>query len=144
VRVAARFTDHLGKFVIHCHMLDHEDHGLMAQFKVVDSAAAQPASDAVAKRRAGLSPSPTDHDFGLPAPSSVRGRRVSFTPAVPEGEDVRVVQVYVNGELARTLEGGRARRRVSVRGPADGPFRVTVVGTTADGRPLAAARQYGS
>ena len=26
---------HLGKFVIHCHMLDHEDHGLMAQFEVV-------------------------------------------------------------------------------------------------------------
>jgi FtsP/CotA-like multicopper oxidase with cupredoxin domain len=27
--------DDLGKFVIHCHMLDHEDHGLMAQFEVV-------------------------------------------------------------------------------------------------------------
>jgi FtsP/CotA-like multicopper oxidase with cupredoxin domain len=35
VKVAARFTDHTGVFMIHCHMLDHEDHGLMAQFKVV-------------------------------------------------------------------------------------------------------------
>lgn len=36
VRVAAKFTDYLGVFMIHCHMLDHEDDGLMAQFAVVD------------------------------------------------------------------------------------------------------------
>ena len=35
VTVAARFTDYTGKFMLHCHMLDHEDHGLMAQFKVL-------------------------------------------------------------------------------------------------------------
>jgi spore coat protein A len=35
VVVAGRFADHLGKFVVHCHMLDHEDHGLMSQFEVV-------------------------------------------------------------------------------------------------------------
>jgi FtsP/CotA-like multicopper oxidase with cupredoxin domain len=35
IRVAAHFTDFTGKYVIHCHMLDHEDHGLMAQFKIV-------------------------------------------------------------------------------------------------------------
>ncbi len=35
VVVAGHFSDHLGKFVIHCHMLDHEDHGLMSQFEVV-------------------------------------------------------------------------------------------------------------
>jgi FtsP/CotA-like multicopper oxidase with cupredoxin domain len=33
--VAGHFSDHVGKFVIHCHMLDHEDHGLMTQFEVV-------------------------------------------------------------------------------------------------------------
>jgi spore coat protein A len=33
--VAGHFSDHTGKFVIHCHMLDHEDHGLMTQFEVV-------------------------------------------------------------------------------------------------------------
>jgi hypothetical protein len=33
--VAARFTDYTGEFMLHCHMLDHEDHGLMAQFDVV-------------------------------------------------------------------------------------------------------------
>jgi FtsP/CotA-like multicopper oxidase with cupredoxin domain len=35
VKVAARFTDYTGEFMLHCHMLDHEDHGLMAQFEVV-------------------------------------------------------------------------------------------------------------
>jgi spore coat protein A len=36
VVVAGRFSDHPGKFVVHCHMLDHEDHGLMSQFEVVE------------------------------------------------------------------------------------------------------------
>ncbi len=35
ILVAGHFVDYLGKFVIHCHMLDHEDHGLMTQFEVV-------------------------------------------------------------------------------------------------------------
>ncbi|MGB8649221.1 MAG: multicopper oxidase domain-containing protein [Mycobacteriales bacterium] len=35
VEVAARITDHLGPFLLHCHMLDHEDHGMMATFEVV-------------------------------------------------------------------------------------------------------------
>ena len=33
--LAGHFVDYTGKFVIHCHMLDHEDHGLMSQFEVV-------------------------------------------------------------------------------------------------------------
>lgn len=35
VKVAAKFTDYTGLFMLHCHMLDHEDHGLMGQFDVV-------------------------------------------------------------------------------------------------------------
>ena len=35
IRVAGHFSDYTGKYVIHCHMLDHEDHGLMSQFEVV-------------------------------------------------------------------------------------------------------------
>ncbi len=33
--VAGHFSDYTGPYVIHCHMLDHEDHGLMSQFNVV-------------------------------------------------------------------------------------------------------------
>jgi len=35
VLVAGHFSDYTGRYVIHCHMLDHEDHGLMSQFEVV-------------------------------------------------------------------------------------------------------------
>lgn len=35
ILVAGKMADYTGKFVIHCHMLDHEDHGLMSQFEVV-------------------------------------------------------------------------------------------------------------
>jgi spore coat protein A, manganese oxidase len=35
VVVAARFTDYTGVFMLHCHMLAHEDDGMMAQFAVV-------------------------------------------------------------------------------------------------------------
>ena len=35
ILIAGHFADHTGKFAIHCHMLDHEDHGLMGQFEVV-------------------------------------------------------------------------------------------------------------
>jgi FtsP/CotA-like multicopper oxidase with cupredoxin domain len=40
VDVAATMTDYLGSFLIHCHMLDHEDHGMMSAFEVVKPGAA--------------------------------------------------------------------------------------------------------
>ena len=30
-----KFTDHVGKYVFHCHMVEHEDDGMMSQFEVV-------------------------------------------------------------------------------------------------------------
>ena len=35
VVVRMRFTDFVGKFVFHCHILNHEDHGMMATIEVV-------------------------------------------------------------------------------------------------------------
>ncbi|HVV75704.1 MAG TPA: multicopper oxidase domain-containing protein [Mycobacteriales bacterium] len=35
VVVAGKFTDYTGVFMLHCHMLDHEDDGMMTQFAVV-------------------------------------------------------------------------------------------------------------
>ena len=34
ILVAGHFSDYTGPYVVHCHMLDHEDHGLMSQFEV--------------------------------------------------------------------------------------------------------------
>jgi FtsP/CotA-like multicopper oxidase with cupredoxin domain len=46
ILVAGHFSDYTGKFVIHCHMLDHEDHGLMTQFEVVRPGRAPGGGDA--------------------------------------------------------------------------------------------------
>lgn len=39
VLVAAKFSDHLGPYMIHCHMLDHEDGGMMTTWEVVEPGA---------------------------------------------------------------------------------------------------------
>lgn len=39
VEVKLRFTDHVGKYVLHCHVLEHEDMAMMSQFEVVPSGA---------------------------------------------------------------------------------------------------------
>jgi len=36
ILLAGHFADYTGKFLIHCHMIDHEDHGLMTQYEVVE------------------------------------------------------------------------------------------------------------
>ena len=33
VRVILRFPDYAGKYMYHCHMLEHEDAGMMAQYE---------------------------------------------------------------------------------------------------------------
>jgi spore coat protein A len=35
VEIKLKFTDHLGRFVFHCHILEHEDASMMAQIEVV-------------------------------------------------------------------------------------------------------------
>jgi FtsP/CotA-like multicopper oxidase with cupredoxin domain len=35
IAVGAKFTDHLGRFLLHCHMLSHEDHAMMTTFEIV-------------------------------------------------------------------------------------------------------------
>ncbi len=34
VKVALRFKDHTGKFIYHCHNLEHEDMGMMRNYEV--------------------------------------------------------------------------------------------------------------
>src|SRR6266446_6685538 len=37
-----KFTDHIGLYMLHCHIVEHEDDGMMTQFEVVRSAAPRP------------------------------------------------------------------------------------------------------
>lgn len=43
-RVIARFDDYMGRYPYHCHILEHEDHGMMRQFEVVGPPAGIPAN----------------------------------------------------------------------------------------------------
>jgi spore coat protein A len=38
VTIDAQFTDHVGTYVFHCHVLEHEDHSMMGQLRIVDLA----------------------------------------------------------------------------------------------------------
>src|SRR5438094_6055319 len=37
-----KFTDHVGKYMLHCHILEHEDDGMMGQFEVIAPATPTP------------------------------------------------------------------------------------------------------
>jgi spore coat protein A, manganese oxidase len=39
VEVKMKFTDHTGRYVFHCHVLEHEDNAMMGQFEVVAASA---------------------------------------------------------------------------------------------------------
>lgn len=43
--IGTKFTDHLGPYMIHCHMLAHEDHGMMTNWEVVPEGGATPPED---------------------------------------------------------------------------------------------------
>ncbi len=143
IRVAGHFSDFTGKFVIHCHMLDHEDHGLMTQFEVVE-AAAQPAGDEVARRRRGEIPAHSRPvSLGLPEAIAPGAAAVDFTPTAPAGERLSRLDLAVNGEDRLSLAGAEIGRPIAlplVSGPLT---RVTAVGRTADGRLIGATRDYG-
>ena len=56
--VGAKFTDHVGRFLIHCHMLSHEDHAMMTTFEIVapgngdrDARSSSASADAVVRDR---------------------------------------------------------------------------------------------
>ena len=68
VDVAATFTDYPGLFMVHCHMLDHEDHGMMAQFEVLEQHAAD--RDPIRTDRAGRSPPAGPGTRGWPSLAS--------------------------------------------------------------------------
>ncbi len=51
IAVGTRFTDHLGRFLIHCHMLSHEDHAMMTTFEIVAPGLGRPFRAAVRRRR---------------------------------------------------------------------------------------------
>jgi spore coat protein A len=80
VVVAARFTDYTGVFMVHCHMLDHEDDGMMAQFAVVKMpGAALPAGYFLDASR-NPAPPARDLSMSMSMPTSIANARPPSPP----------------------------------------------------------------
>jgi hypothetical protein len=87
--VAAKFTDYTGVFMLHCHMLAHEDHGMMTQFAVVKRHAKHlPAGYYLTSGRYGGAQSEHATSASMPMsmdmPMTAAMRKSMSLPAVPE------------------------------------------------------------
>ena len=45
IKFRTKFADYVGRSVYHCHILYHEDHGMMGAFDVVDARGIGPGPD---------------------------------------------------------------------------------------------------
>lgn len=59
-----KFSDNLGPFVLHCHVLEHEDDGMMSQYNVVEP----PSTPTATPTPAAPSPTPTPSPTKTPVP----------------------------------------------------------------------------
>jgi len=156
VIVAARFPDYTGDFMLHCHMLEHEDNGMMTHFRVVgaggkepppeipyrEEGAAGPGGTAPDRRRARRTARRRGPSLGLPSDRRCRRtNRLAFRLKAPRGQRLRSARVLVNGKRVRTLRGRALRGRMVLRG-LPRRARVTVVATTRSGRRIVVRRTY--
>src|SRR5262249_11510907 len=80
IELLLKFTDHVGRFVIHCHMLEHEDDGMMAQFEVVT-----PTPTPTATPTSTATPTYTTTPTDTPTATSTPMPTATPTPAAPPG-----------------------------------------------------------
>lgn len=93
-----KFTDHTGRFIIHCHFLEHEDSGMMTQFEVVDS-----------------TPTPTPTGTTTPTPTPTPSPTETPPPATDSDGD----------GVANSIEiacGSNPGNEASLPERVDGPF----------------------
>jgi hypothetical protein len=110
VVVKLRFTDHLGAFVFHCHVLEHEDNGMMARFVVGTDPEPDPEP-------ATQPPPPTAPDTA-PVADSVPPATVDTTSASRADLGLRWLRPT---RLLRTGRSTRMRLQVRASGAAPSP-----------------------
>ena len=119
VEVKLRFTDHVGRYVFHCHVLEHEDDAMMGQFEVVPAAAPPPTGYV---RPKGATPLriplvPAYRPCG--SPNLEHGPPLAFGscgPPVQESDELTVGTPDSNGQPANST--GSVRTDVVVGDPA--------------------------
>ena len=90
VVIAGKLSDHLGHYMLHCHMLQHEDHGMMTAFEVVPAgegdAVAVPGVEAAL---AASVPDPAARAVVRRVIEAARDGRPAPRTALPTAADVR-------------------------------------------------------
>jgi spore coat protein A, manganese oxidase len=84
VAVGTKFTDHLGKYMLHCHMTSHEDHAMMTTFEVVEPG----QGDRLPLK-----------ELGISAPAVVAGRPVEVPLGALTADEATRVTEMLAGQL---------------------------------------------
>lgn len=110
--VGAKFTDHLGKYLLHCHMLSHEDHAMMTTFEVVPPGSGDriapptaPRAAAVVRGRRVAAPLDTitpQEALRTTALLAAQARRPGV-PAAPPSEPLRLTSAAASQMLCRLM-----------------------------------------
>ena len=138
VIVAAKFPDYTGRYMIHCHMLDHEDHGMMTQFEVVG-----PGGLGVPPDTGSRPPTKSSGALGLPSNKHCKSRqRFVFQIQPPPGMHLKSARVYVNGRPVARLGRGQLKHNLALTNLPSNRFTIRISARTTDGKSITAARAY--
>lgn len=121
------FSDHVGKFVFHCHVLEHEDHAMMSQFQTLPA----PAQ--------GGGQQPGGQQPGGPQPG---GQQPGGQPASPASQPTRAEAVSFKLKILSSKRLSKVSRR-GLRFEAGVPAKGTTLraSLTARGRTLGILRR---
>jgi len=111
VVVDVKFTDYAGKFVLHCHVLEHEDDGMMTQFETVQAVAAPSYPRPPGGSGSTTKPPPT---------SATLSRRIKILSSKRLS---RILRRGLRFEAAVPAPGTTLRAALSVRGRRIGTVR---------------------
>jgi hypothetical protein len=118
VRVLMRFGPQVGRYMMHCHNLVHEDHDMMVQFEVgtgghhpieQDRPKHQPAPELHGDEGGGPGPSPSSGPGPGPAPAQPQPQPSVVASVKPKPKPKR--KVKVKGTKVRKRKPKRKRRK---------------------------------
>jgi FtsP/CotA-like multicopper oxidase with cupredoxin domain len=121
VVVDIKFTDHIGTFVFHCHVLEHEDHAMMSQFRTIAPGTPPPPSPPAPPAPVPL-PFQTLPGTSAPAKSRPLSRRIRILSTKRRRH---VVALGVRYESAVPVSGSTLRAQLRVGGRRLGSLRRT-------------------
>ena len=79
-----KFTDHVGKYMLHCHILEHEDDGMMTQFEVI-------------------APTPTPIPSATPGPAPAQPLNISTRARVQGGDNALIGGFILTGNDSKQV-----------------------------------------